>query len=192
MARIIDRLMVAGEPAIVSFNGGTKDNAINRECKAELVYTDHAAAEAAAQIAKGIIADVTAELEVFDPGFTCTVEIADDAEVEAMDQKSALALIRALRLAPNGVIRRNVATDGSVEVSSNIGVVATSDDEVKIMLSPRSSITSLQNEFKDRLQTLADVLGFDAKFEFEYPGWSYAEHSPVRDIFVESLSLIHI
>ena len=169
MARIIDRLMVAGEPAIVSFNGGTKDNAINRECKAVLVYADH-----------------TAELEVFDPGFTCTVEIADDAEVEAMDQKSALALIRALRLAPNGVIRRNVATDGSVEVSSNIGVVATSDDEVKIMLSPRSSITSLQNEFKDRLQTLADVLGFDAKFEFEYPGWSYAEHSPVREVFVES------
>ena len=38
MARIIDRLMVAGEPAIVSFNGGTKDNAINRECKAVLVY----------------------------------------------------------------------------------------------------------------------------------------------------------
>ena len=186
MARIIDRLMVAGEPAIVSFNGGTKDNAINRECKAELVYADHAAAEAAAEIAKGVIADVTAELEVFDPGFTCTVEIADDAEVEAMDEKSALALIRALRLAPNGVIRRNVATDGSVEVSSNIGVVATSDDRVKIMLSPRSSITSLQNEFKDRLQTLADVLGFDAKFEFEYPGWSYAEHSPVRDIFVES------
>ena len=186
MARIIDRLMVAGEPAIVSFNGGTKDNAINRECKAVLVYADHAAAEAAAQIAKDIIADVTAELEVFDPGFTCTVEIADDAEVEAMDQKSALALIRALRLAPNGVIRRNVATDGSVEVSSNIGVVATSDDQVKIMLSPRSSITSLQNEFKDRLQTLADVLGFDAKFEFEYPGWSYAEHSPVRDVFVES------
>ncbi len=186
MARIIDRLMVAGEPAIVSFNGGTKDNAINRECKAVLVYADHAAAEAAAQVAKGIIADVTAELEVFDPGFTCTVEIADDAEVEAMDEKSALALIRALRLAPNGVIRRNVATDGSVEVSSNIGVVATSDDQVKIMLSPRSSITSLQNEFKDRLQTLADVLGFDAKFEFEYPGWSYAEHSPVRDIFVES------
>ena len=186
MARIIDRLMVAGEPAIVSFNGGTKDNAINRECKAVLVYADHAAAEAAAQIAKGIIADVTAELEVFDPGFTCTVEIADNTEVEAMDEKSALALIRALRLAPNGVIRRNVATDGSVEVSSNIGVVATSDDQVKIMLSPRSSITSLQNEFKDRLQTLADVLGFDAKFEFEYPGWSYAEHSPVRDVFVES------
>ncbi len=37
MARIIDRLMVAGEPAIVSFNGGTKDNAIPRSCQATLV-----------------------------------------------------------------------------------------------------------------------------------------------------------
>ena len=45
MARIIDRLMVAGDPTIVSFNGGTKDSAINRECKAVLVYADHAAAE---------------------------------------------------------------------------------------------------------------------------------------------------
>ena len=165
MGEFMDRIQKLMPLCLTSLSGGTKDNAINRECKAVLVYADHAAAEAAAQIAKGIIADVTAELEVFDPGFTCTVEIADDAEVEAMDQKSALALIRALRLAPNGVIRRNVATDGSVEVSS---------------------ITSLQNEFKDRLQTLADVLGFDAKFEFEYPGWSYAEHSPVRDVFVES------
>ena len=32
----------------------------------------------------------------------------------------------------------------------------------------------------------SDVLGFDAKFEYEYPGWSYAEHSPVRDVFLES------
>ena len=177
--------MVAGEPAIVSFNGGTKDNAINRECKAELVYADHAAAEAAAQIAKDIIADVTAELEVFDPAYLHRRDCrrrrgrGHGSEVRACPHPR-------LRLAPNGVIRRNVATDGSVEVSSNIGVVATSDDQVKIMLSPRSSITSLQNEFKDRLQTLADVLGFDAKFEFEYPGWSYAEHSPVRDVFVES------
>ena len=174
MARIVERLMIAGEPALVSFNGGTKDNAINRECKAELVYADHAAAEAGA------------ELETYDPGFTCDVAIADDAEVEAINEDTALAFVRAIRLAPNGVMRRNLAADGAVDVSSNIGVVATSDDEAKILLSPRSSITSLQEEFKDRLQTLADVLGFDAKFEYEYPGWSYAEHSPVRDVFLKS------
>lgn len=186
MARIVERLMIAGEPALVSFNGGTKDNAINRECKAELVYADHAAAEAGAELAQGIIDAVAAELETYDPGFTCTLAIADDAEVEAINEDTALAFVRAIRLAPNGVMRRNLAADGAVDVSSNIGVVATSDDEAKILLSPRSSITSLQEEFKDRLQTLADVLGFDAKFEYEYPGWSYAEHSPVRDVFLKS------
>ena len=186
MARIVERLMLAGEPALVSFNGGTKDNAINRECKAELVYADHAAAEAGAELARDIAAKVAVELETYDPGFTCDVAVADDAEVEAIDRDTALAFVRAIRLAPNGVMRRNLAADGAVDVSSNIGVVATSADEVKILLSPRSSITSLQEEFKDRLQTLADVLGFDAKFEFEYPGWSYAEHSPVRDVFVDT------
>lgn len=186
MARIVERLMIAGEPSLVSFNGGTKDNAINRECKAELVYADHAAAEAGAEIAREIAAKVAVELETYDPGFTCDVEVADGAEVEAIDADTALAFVRAIRLAPNGVMRRNLAADGAVDVSSNIGVVATSDTEAKILLSPRSSITSLQEEFKDRLQTLADVLGFDAKFEFEYPGWSYAEHSPVRDVFLES------
>lgn len=186
MARIVERLMIAGEPALVSFNGGTKDNAINRECKAELVYADHAAAEAGAELAREIAAKVAAELETYDPGFTCDVAIADDAEVEAINEDTALAFVRAIRLAPNGVMRRNLAADGAVDVSSNIGVVATSDDEAKILLSPRSSITSLQEEFKDRLQTLADVLGFDAKFEYEYPGWSYAEHSPVRDVFLKS------
>ena len=33
---------------------------------------------------------------------------------------------------------------------------------------------------------LAEVLGFDVAFDYEYPGWSYVEHSPVRDVFKQS------
>lgn len=186
MARIVERLMAAGDASLVSFNGGTKDNAITRENTAVLVYADEAAAQAAAEAARGIVADIAAELEVFDPGFTCAVTVAGGAEVEAMADADALALIRALRLAPNGVMRRNVAADDAVEVSSNIGVVQVTEDQIKFLLSPRSSIKSLQDDVKDRIQILADVLGFDVVFEYEYPGWSYAEHSAVRDVFCES------
>lgn len=186
MARMVERLMAAGDPALVTFNGGTKDNAINRECKAVLVYPDHAAAEAGAAIAASIVEDIKVELEVFDPGFACAIAVEDGVEVDAMSKDDALALVRALRLAPNGVMRRNVAADGSVEVSSNIGVVAVTDDQIKILLSPRSSIKSLQDDVKDRIATLAEVLGFDVIFEYEYPGWSYVEHSPVREVFQES------
>ena len=186
MARMVERLMAAGDPALVTFNGGTKDNAINRECKAVLVYPDHAAAEAGAAIAASIVEDIKVELEVFDPGFACAIAVEDGVEIDAMSKDDALALVRALRLAPNGVMRRNVAADGSVEVSSNIGVVAVTDDQIKILLSPRSSIKSLQDDVKDRIATLAEVLGFDVIFEYEYPGWSYVEHSPVREVFQES------
>ena len=186
MARMVERLMAAGDLALVTFNGGTKDNAINRECKAVLVYPDHAAAEAAAAIAASIVENIKVELEVFDPGFACAIAVEDGVEVDAMSKDDALALVRALRFAPNGVMRRNVAADGSVEVSSNIGVVAVTDDQIKILLSPRSSIKSLQDDVKDRIATLAEVLGFDVIFEYEYPGWSYVEHSPVREVFQES------
>lgn len=186
MARIVERLMAADGASLVSFNGGTKDNAITRENTAVLVYADEAAAQAAAEVARGIVADIAAELEVFDPGFTCAVTVADGVEVEAMADADALALVRALRLAPNGVMRRNVAADDAVEVSSNIGVVQVTEDQIKFLLSPRSSIKSLQDDVKDRIQILADVLGFDVVFEYEYPGWSYVEHSAVRDVFCES------
>ena len=186
MARIIEKLMRTGAPHLVNMNGGTKDNAINRECTAVLIYADAAAAQAAAETAQAVVDEITAELEVFDPGFTCTVEVADGASVEAIPDADARAFISALRLAPNGVMRRNVAADGAVEVSSNIGVVQTSDDMITFLLSPRSSITSLQEDVKERIQTLADAFGFNALFENEYPGWSYVEHSHVRDVFKES------
>lgn len=186
MARIVEHLLRDDAASLVGFAGGTKDNAINRECKAVLVYADEAAAQAGVELAQGLIDDIKAELEVFDPGFTCTLDLANNVEVEAMAKTDALALIRALRLAPNGVMRRNVAADDAVEVSSNIGVVDANGDEIKILLSPRSSITSLQEDVKDHIRILAEVLGFDVVFEYEYPGWSYAEHSAVRDVFCES------
>ena len=186
MARIIKKLMRTGEPHLVNMNGGTKDNAINRECTAVLIYEDAAAAQAAAETAQAVVAEIASELEVFDPGFTCAITVAEGVEADAIDDASAHALIDALRLAPNGVMRRNVAADGSVEVSSNIGVVQTTDDQITFLMSPRSSITSLQEDVKERMQTLADAFGFDAAFENEYPGWSYAEHSHVREVFKDS------
>ena len=181
LARIVEKLMRTGEPHLVSLSGGTKDNAINREATAVVAYADAESAQQAVEVASALIADIKAELEVFDPGFTCTVTVAD-----AMTDADAHAFIGALRIAPNGVMRRNVAADGAVEVSSNIGVVITEDAQVTFLLSPRSSIASLQEDVKDRIQTLADAFGFDARFENEYPGWSYTPHSHVRDVFQEA------
>lgn len=186
MARIVEQVMRGTAARLVSFDGGTKDNAITRECKAVLAFADASDAQHAADIARDVAADISRELEVFDPSFACAVEVADGVALDAMDAKDSWALISLIRLAPNGVLRRNVAADGFVEVSSNLGVVVTEEGSVTVLLSPRSSISSLQEEIKERIQTLADTLGFNVSFDNEYPGWSYAEHSHVREVFQES------
>ncbi|WP_270573690.1 aminoacyl-histidine dipeptidase [Candidatus Collinsella stercoripullorum] len=185
MARIVEQVLRGTDARLVSFDGGSKDNAITRECTARLVL-DAADAQRAAGIARAVAQDIAAELEVFDPSFACAVEVADGASADAMSAEDAWALVRTIRLAPNGVLRRNVAADGFVEVSSNLGVVATEGASVRMLLAPRSSIASLQEEIKDRIQTLADAFGFSASFDNEYPGWSYTEHSHVREVFQAS------
>ncbi|MDY2777020.1 MAG: aminoacyl-histidine dipeptidase [Collinsella sp.] len=186
LARIVDRLMARTSGSLVSIAGGSKDNAITRESTAVLLYADMAAAQEAAAIVEAVARDISAELSEFDPAFTCETTLAEGIEADVLSVEDARAVIGAIRLAPNGVMRRNVAADGAVEVSSNLGVLVTEDDRVWMLLSPRSSISSLQEEIKDRIQLLADTLGFSAAFENEYPGWSYAPHSAVRDVFKES------
>ena len=186
MARIVCRLLAKTSGRLVSIDGGTKDNAITRENTAVLLYPDSDAARDAAVIVEAVAADIAQELEEFDPKFSCASTVADGVEADVLSDADARAVIGAIRLAPNGVMRRNVAADGAVEVSSNLGVLVTEDDRVWMLLSPRSSITSLQEDVKDRIQVLADTFGFDAAFENEYPGWSYAPHSAIRDVFCES------
>ena len=70
--------------------------------------------------------------------------------------------------------------------SSNIGVTQIEEDRLVFVVSPRSSVTSLQEDTKARFQTLADTFGFEAEYSGEYPGWSYAEQSRIREVFVES------
>ena len=55
MARIVERLMRTGAPHLVSLDGGTKDNAITRESTAVVAYASAEEAQAAAEVAQGVI-----------------------------------------------------------------------------------------------------------------------------------------
>ena len=100
--------------------------------------------------------------------------------------EDAKAFVSAIRLAPNGVYRRNIKMDGFVVVSSNMGVVRADENELVIVVSPRSSVASLQEDTKERFALLAETFGFAIDYSGEYPGWDYKEDSRIREVFVES------
>lgn len=186
MARVVDRLMRDTDGKLVAFAGGTKDNAITRECEASLIYADKAEAEKAEKLACALAETLADEITPDEPDFACEISVEEGRIASAIPAEDAKAFIGAIRLAPNGVFSRNMKMDGFVVTSSNMGVVKAEEDRLLIVVSPRSSVASLQENTKDRFQTLADTFGFEAEYSGEYPGWSFAEESRIREVFIES------
>lgn len=184
LARLINRVLHETGAQLASFAGGSKDNAIPREVSAVLVCSD-ADIEKALSIAEAMAADFAAELVPFEPDFKCTISIEDGA-AEVLSEADAKAFISAICLAPNGVRRRNLKQDGFVVTSLNLGVARMDDTTASLVFAPRSSVASLQNYTTDCLYLLAETFGFDCDIAGAYPGWSFAEESPIRDTFIAS------
>lgn len=186
MARMIQRLLKETKGQLVSFNGGTKDNAIPRECEASLIYESDEEAAKAEELACELAETYAEELTPAEPDFSCEISCETNRTAEAIPQDAAKEFICAMRLAPNGIQKRNIKMDGFVVVSLNLGVVRTEEDRIVMIFSPRSSVASLQEDTKERLNTLAETFGFTVSHSSEYPGWSFKEDSPVREICKES------
>lgn len=184
LARLINRVLHETGAQLASFAGGSKDNAIPREVSAVLVCSD-ADIEKAQSIAEAMAADFAAELVPFEPDFKCTVSVKDGA-AEVLSEADAKAFISAICLAPNGVRRRNLKQDGFVVTSLNLGVARMDDTTASLVFAPRSSVASLQNYTTDCLYLLAETFGFNCDIAGAYPGWSFAEVSPIRDTFIAS------
>lgn len=186
MARMVDQIMSQTNGKLVTFAGGTKDNAITRECEASLIYADHSEAEKAEKLAAELAEIFAGEISSFEPDFACEVSVEENQSAAALKDEDAKAFISAIRLAPNGVYKRNIKMDGFVVVSSNMGVTRADEDELVIVIAPRSSVASLQEDSKARFALLAGTFGFDIEYSGEYPGWDYKENSRIREIFSES------
>ena len=186
MARVVYQLMKATDGKLVSFDGGNKDNAIPRECTASLIYADAEEAKKAEELACSLAETLADEITPYEENFACEISSEEGRTAEAISGEDARAFISAMYLAPNGVQSRNMKLDGFVVVSVNMGVVRSEENRLVIVFSPRSSVASLQEEMKARIGLLADTFGFTAEYSGEYPGWSYREESPVREVFCES------
>ena len=186
MARMVGHLMKNTDGKLVTFAGGTKDNAITRECGASLIYAEKAEAEKAEKLACKLAETFLEEISSSEPDFGCEISLEEGQSVSALKDEDARAFVSAIRLAPNGVYRRNIRMDGFVVVSSNMGVVRADEKELVIVVSPRSSVASLQEDTKERFALLADTFGFSIDYSGEYPGWDFKEDSRIREVFQES------
>ena len=178
-ARMIKEAQLAGfKVGLVSFNGGMKDNAIPREATAVMTCSDP---EGLKNFFKEKEKEIWKELEFSDAGFKAELkDVNSDTKLIASDSDNVIDM---LFLFPNGFRNRSMVIEGLTTASLNLGVVKTDDDTIEIDALVRAALDSHTEDLLDQIKVLSSLMGWDYTVMGKYPGWSYSEHSPLRDIF---------
>ena len=161
--------------------GGSKDNAIPTESRAQIVVSDEAEARAALG---ELEADLRREHRTADPELFLRTE-ASSWEGTPMDRTSTERAVCLLNCLPNGVQAMSGDIPGLVQTSLNLGILTTEAEELRACFSVRSSLGSQKEALKDRLTCLTQALGGRTQYSGDYPAWEYKEDSLLRDRMVQ-------
>lgn len=180
MGEILASLLSDTDARLMEITGGSKDNAIPRECEALLAVPDaESAMQTITDAAKAIADTVSEEDRAF---CVCTEETA--AGVTMMSKEDTVRAVSVLLCPANGVLAMSHDVAGLVETSRNLGVVTTSEEQIRFAFSSRSSVESKLDASIRELDLLAAVTECKAEHYSRYPGWNFSKKSPLRDRYL--------
>ena len=169
---------------IVSFNGGSKDNAIAN--RSEIIFLSNLNVKS---IIDKNLSGVTFENE--DKNVEINVSILDDTEYNYISNGESLKFLSLIRGLRQNVIEYSKDIEGLVETSGNIGVVNIQKGKISIVESLRSSVDAKRNLVKEYNNNLASSLEYEIKEEGEYPGWKYNKNSKLEKIYIQAYKKYH-
>ena len=149
---------------IISLHGGDKDNAIPRECRAEIAVP-HAAP---------VLPLLEAQGEVLKRRCAAPEDAACSFRLECCEVSAAFTAedsekILHLLASKGGVLARRA--DGTPHTSRNIASVRTTDEGVQLTASARSYDGAEIEKWRDELVARATAVGASALHRGAYPGW---------------------
>ncbi len=184
MARIASVLDEKCGIRLVRIDGGSKDNAIMRECT--MVFAASAEKDTTLRDTFANIRDtIMGELVEADRGCAITMTAASD-EWQPMTKASSDRVLYLLRSLPVGVREMSRQIPGLVETSANCGIVRTSLETVEITVSSRSSVESKLDDMEDRLRALGILAGVAVEHWNRYPGWAFRDGSALQSVYLDT------
>lgn len=170
--------------ALVSVDGGLKDNAIPRECHAELLFPE-GISEEGIQKAMDVCASsqerLMCDYRVSDPGLSVSLKIGERGDAEVFPEETCTHALSLLTALPNGIICMSEDIEGLVQTSLNLGSVKTDADSLVLRYSIRSSAGSEKDALVEQIRQTVQLEGAVMKVNGDYPAWEYRKCSPLRD-----------
>lgn len=189
MVRILKEAQLKGLSfQLCSLNGGLKDNAIPRECDAVIAFDGDTQALEAAVAASA--ADIAKELEFSDSQFSARLVPCEQA-ARAFTQADTEAAVDMLFLYPNGFMARSMAIEELTVTSLNLGILRTDENGLSLVISLRAMLGSALEDLYRRVAMISELFGAQLERSANYPGWSYSEKSPLRDVMGEAVQELY-
>jgi dipeptidase D len=177
LARALHAAVAKMPVRIVSFDGGSKRNAIPREAVAVVAVAENRAREFK-QLVDALLTRAKAEeLVGADDGFAWKLSPAKADR--CWSAEASARLLDLLVAIPNGVLAMSRALPGLVETSSNLGVVQTDSGAATITCCSRSSVMSSLDHLAGRHVAIATLAGCAVEQPEGYPGWQPCLDSPL-------------
>lgn len=165
------------EAMLVEVNGGNMRNAIPREAYAVLTIDD--------EDKDDFIEAVEEYEELFREEFSSAEpDMVFEAEFVAkpdmvIDEMSADDVINAVQGSVDGVVKMSSDIEGMVETSSNLAIVETCEDMIRVKYLVRSAVESAKEDVVSTLESVCRLAGGEVETDGEYPGWKPNRESAV-------------
>ena len=180
MGEFMRRIQEKMPLCLVSFAGGSKDNAIPRTCEVNAVALG-LELESINAIAETLQAEIRANFA--EPEAVIEAFNTDALGGNALSAEDTAKAIRLLCEVPNAIQAMSTQIPGLVQTSLNLGV-AKLGEELTLTFSVRSSVNQEKQDLLAKLRSIAENYGGSYSQVGEYPAWEYKEDSVLRDTMV--------
>lgn len=168
------------EIRMISFEGGTKDNAIPRDTKAEIIV----AAEDCQVIADALLEEATAisnEYAITDPNMEITITDGEPCEAKAVVPEDTEKIVYLLNSMPDGIQTMSHDIEGLPETSLNLGILSLSEETFHTAYALRSALETAKSALIRKVELVAKSYDAETSRTGIYPAWEYVRDSKFRD-----------
>ena len=162
---------------LAAIDGGSLRNAIPRESMAVITLPKNNV-----DAFKKFVTDFTAvainEYKNVETDIEIVIEGCSTSS-NLIDYATTGKLLNAIYATPNGVMRVSQDMKGLVETSTNLAIVKSENNEIKINCLLRSSVDSAKDDLENMFAGVYTLAGAECLFDGQYPGWKPNLDSPI-------------
>ncbi len=181
LSALLEELREQAEYRLISVEGGQKDNAIPRSCRAELMFDDKASWQKAEVYCREAEERLRKTYAGTDRELRLIFVKEGKKEAETFTEASFAHAMALLNRLPNGVLQMSGDIEGLVQTSLNLGIVRTEEQELVLRYSIRSSVSAEKEALVEQIRQSVRQEGGIMKTNGDYPAWEYRKDSPFRD-----------